>query len=131
MTARKHLAYCRIARDGRVLFLRRHASAFRGGAWELPGGTVETGEPPERTAVREAAEETGLRVTITAELGRGSWPDITGKPLQIDAVVYAAEETDATANVVLNPDEHDGFAWFSPAETADLGLPPHFRLAVY
>ncbi len=30
--------------------------------WELPGGLLDPGETPERTAVREAEEETGYRV---------------------------------------------------------------------
>jgi 8-oxo-dGTP pyrophosphatase MutT (NUDIX family) len=40
---------------------REHA-----GTWTLPKGTPEAGETIEQTALREVAEETGLRVRITA-----------------------------------------------------------------
>lgn len=124
--ARKDLAYCRITRDGRVLFLRRAPGVFLAGRWELPGGTVEPGEPSEETAVREVAEETGLTVRVTGELSRDSWPDVTGRPLEIHAFVYAAEET-GFAEVVLNPEEHDDFAWLTAAEAVDLAMADHFR----
>ncbi|HET6257652.1 NUDIX domain-containing protein [Pseudonocardia sp.] len=54
--------------DGRILVLRR-AGAHGAGTWGLPGGHQEFGESPERTAVREVAEETGLVVEATARLG--------------------------------------------------------------
>lgn len=34
--------------------------------WELPGGGLEPGETPEQAAVREVAEETGLRLDASA-----------------------------------------------------------------
>ncbi|WP_290061297.1 NUDIX hydrolase [Amycolatopsis solani] len=122
----KHLAYCWIARGERVLFLRRAAGVFRAGQWELPGGTVEPGEPDETTAVREAAEETGLAVRVTAELARDEWPDIAGRDLRIHAVVHGVEEI-GTREVVLNPAEHDDFAWLTRAQARELPLPDHFR----
>lgn len=38
-------------------------------AWGLPKGLVEPGEDPERTAVREVREETGLEAEVRAPLG--------------------------------------------------------------
>ena len=37
--------------------------------WSLPKGHVEEGETPEATAVREIAEETGIRGRVVAPLG--------------------------------------------------------------
>ncbi len=42
--------------------------------WALPGGFVEYGESCERAAVREAFEETGLRVELVRQLGVYSDP---------------------------------------------------------
>ncbi|MEE1929650.1 NUDIX hydrolase [Streptomyces sp. TRM 70351] len=45
---------------GRPVQLR---SVFADRVWQLPGGNMDPGEDPLRTAVRETWEETGLRVT--------------------------------------------------------------------
>jgi ADP-ribose pyrophosphatase YjhB (NUDIX family) len=39
------------------------------GVWALPKGNVAPGEPPEETAVREVAEETGVESVSTGKLG--------------------------------------------------------------
>lgn len=53
-----------------VLILRKNPPP----GWALPGGFVEYGERIEDAAVREAKEETGLDVTLTALLGVYSDP---------------------------------------------------------
>lgn len=45
----------------RVLMMWRHRFASNIWNWELPGGLVDDGEDPARTALREAEEETGYR----------------------------------------------------------------------
>jgi 8-oxo-dGTP pyrophosphatase MutT (NUDIX family) len=42
-------------------------------AWGLPKGLVESGEDPERTALREVREETGLEAELRAPLGEISY----------------------------------------------------------
>lgn len=49
----------------RILLLQHET-----GKWMLPKGTIEAGETPETVALREVAEETGLRnVRIVSDLG--------------------------------------------------------------
>jgi 8-oxo-dGTP diphosphatase len=125
-TAEMHLVYGFLERDGAVLYLRRRPGTFRGGQWELPGGTVEPGELPEPAVVREVGEETGLAVRVVGERSTHTWMDMTGRDLRIRAVVYDVAEQ-GRADVVLSPGEHVEHAWLGPAEAAALELAPHFR----
>lgn len=49
----------------------------KAGLWHIPSGSVEDGENPQDTAVREAHEETGLRVRLVKYLNTylGQFPD--------------------------------------------------------
>jgi 8-oxo-dGTP diphosphatase len=49
-----------LERGGRLLLVQRKFDP-RAGAWCLPAGFLEYGETPERCAVRELYEETGIR----------------------------------------------------------------------
>ncbi len=55
------------------------------GTWALPKGAVDAGEDPAATAVREVAEETGVRVRLDRKLGdiryvyRQSWEGGSGE----------------------------------------------------
>ena len=58
---------------GRVLLFRaRLESRSPEHWWELPGGGIEPGETYQQTAVRELAEETGLRIS-PAQVGPPRW----------------------------------------------------------
>jgi 8-oxo-dGTP diphosphatase len=53
-----------------VLIRRKHPPP----GWALPGGFIDAGETAQHAAVREAMEETGLRVALTDLLGVYSDP---------------------------------------------------------
>lgn len=47
--------------DEKVLLVRQHRAPIGKELWEIPAGTVETGESPLECAKRELEEETGYR----------------------------------------------------------------------
>lgn len=65
--------------------------------WAIPGGFVEYGERAEECAVREAEEETGLRVRLTGLLGVFSDPARDPRFHTISAVYTAEAEGDPAA----------------------------------
>ncbi|MRS02964.1 NUDIX domain-containing protein [bacterium] len=53
----------RIEKDGRLLLVQRGINPWKG-LWYLPAGFVEVEEEPYQGAMREAYEETGLKVKL-------------------------------------------------------------------
>lgn len=92
--------------------------AVKGGdVWCLPKGLVEKGETPEETAMREVAEETGLRGKVIKKIGDISyWYYIKGENAKCRKTVhfYLMEYEGGST------DDHnwevDKAAWFIMAE---------------
>lgn len=55
--------------DGDRYLLIKRAAEPDAGLWSIPGGLVEVGEKVVEAAIREAEEETGLKVEICERLG--------------------------------------------------------------
>ena len=97
----------RVDGDPRRIVLIERANPPHG--WALPGGFVDVGETVEAAAAREAAEETGLAVELTALLGVYSRPDRDPRGHTV-SVVYVADAPgeprggdDAAAAEVVDP----------------------------
>ena len=77
-----------LERKGSIVLVKRRYEP-QAGLWGLPAGFMESGESPEETAIREALEETGLRIDIDrlhgAYRGAGS-----GTGARVVLLVYRA-----------------------------------------
>jgi 8-oxo-dGTP pyrophosphatase MutT (NUDIX family) len=96
----------------RVLTLRRAAGVRCTGAWEMVHGSIEDGERPEDAALREVAEETGLRVERLYSITVNPFYVHSRGTIQL-AVVFAAI-VDASQPVQLQ-EEHDRAVWRTPS----------------
>jgi 8-oxo-dGTP diphosphatase len=81
-------------RDG-VLMVKR-AFDPAAGAWCLPAGFMEYGETPERCAVRELREETGLRARLTGLFG--VYAGFDDPRVRTVLILYTAERTGGRLN---------------------------------
>lgn len=88
-----------------VLIRRKHPPH----GWALPGGFVDVGESLEHAAVREAEEETALRVTLKILLGCYSDPSRDPRGHTASAVYIAEAVGEPQAQ-----DDAAGVAVFSP-----------------
>ncbi|MHB8054442.1 MAG: NUDIX domain-containing protein [Candidatus Aminicenantales bacterium] len=86
-------------REGVVLIERKNPPP----GWALPGGFVDYGESLESAAVREALEETSLRVRLVGQLGTYSDPARDPRKHTISTVFIArAKGTPAAADDAQN-----------------------------
>ncbi|MHB1585815.1 MAG: NUDIX domain-containing protein [Acidiferrobacteraceae bacterium] len=98
-------------RPGRPIVLIERAHEPFG--WALPGGFVDRGEPIERAAVREALEETGLRVQLAALLYCYSDPARDSRLHTVSAVFVASARGEPRAD-----DDAKNVAIIDPADPA-------------
>jgi ADP-ribose pyrophosphatase YjhB (NUDIX family) len=78
-----------IETGGKIVLIRRRNPPP---GWAIPGGFVDVGENLRDAAVREAYEETGLRVALTALLGVYSDPDRDPRGHTISTVFVGTAE---------------------------------------
>jgi mutator protein MutT len=118
-----------IIQSDRILLGRRaEQRAFYPGVWDLFGGHVEPGEPPEQTLVRELQEEVGITPTSWTFLetiveslpdqGDGT-PDPPAGSLTAHLYLVTAWTGRPTNR---QPEEHRIIGWFTLAQATHLPL---------
>ena len=113
-----------VVRDRRIL-LHRHA---RLGRWLPPGGHIEPNELPDEAAIREVAEETGVRASLIGEspnpVNRPGQPRQLARPLGIQVADIGPDHQHIDL-VYLARGETEGNGegrWFDRLEIETLGL---------
>jgi 8-oxo-dGTP pyrophosphatase MutT (NUDIX family) len=99
-----------VVRDGDVLLVHRPAYDD----WTFPKGKADEHESDEDCALREVAEETGLRCRLDRELAATEYVDSRGRPKRVRWWRMTPVRDDGfTAN-----DEIDVLRWVSPHDAA-------------
>jgi 8-oxo-dGTP diphosphatase len=106
----------------RCLLIRR-SSANRHfvGAWEWPGGKVDSGEDLATALVREVREETALAVEITGLAGA-----VHCEMAAVHVILLCLEARRVSGEIQLS-DEHDQFAWVEFEHVAQRELTPQVK----
>lgn len=101
-----------LVRDGKLLLGRRASDrAWLAGAWDVFGGHIETGEPPEQALRRELDEELGVVPHQLRHLGTLSGCGLASWRLQL--YVVSAWEGEPHNR---QPQEHAQMCWCTLAE---------------
>jgi 8-oxo-dGTP diphosphatase len=96
--------------QGRLLLIQRLRQP-EAGAWGLPGGKIDFGEPAQETARREIAEELGIKIEIIGLACIAETID-AGDGRHWIAPVYDARIVSGTPRI-LEPEKHGGWGWFA------------------
>jgi 8-oxo-dGTP pyrophosphatase MutT (NUDIX family) len=96
--------------DWRVLTLQRGADGKRPGSWETVYGKIGQREKPEKAAIRELGEETGLEAESLYNVTVSSFYLHASRTIQM-CITFCAFVTDP-AEVTLS-EEHQKFEWLS------------------
>ena len=99
-----------IWQEGKVL-LGYRLSKHGNGVWSFPGGHVEFGEHPDQAVIREAFEETGLKISSVEKLTFTS--DFYDNGTQYLTLFYKANSCSGTLEN-KEPEKCDRWEWFPP-----------------
>lgn len=101
-----------------LLLQRTESSKHFAGAWETPGGKLDTGESFAEALVRESREEVGLEIVLDGLVGASEFelPHIKVVLLYMKAHVVSGE--------VILSHEHQDYTWLPLSEFRTRQLTP-------
>ncbi len=103
-----------IEQVGRVLLVKRGVEPELG-KWALPAGYVDYGEEPQSAAIREAWEETGLQIEISA-----LWDVMFYQGAKaVITIIYAGT---VRGGILQAGDDAQEAAWFPPDALPEIGF---------
>jgi 8-oxo-dGTP diphosphatase len=115
---------------GREILLVKRGKAPYGGAWSLPGGSIEWGETAADAARRELAEETGL---LASALTFGDVADAVVRDENGNVVAHYSIivffTSEVSGNLLAGEDAADA-QWFGPEARSGLTLTPQLEAVI-
>src|ERR1700754_1316163 len=127
MERRRRIGAYGLCRDGdRVLLTRTSDKSDFPGVWQLPGGGLDQGEPPEHALRREFREETGLEIDVQRPLAAlSSVRELRDIDVawHYDLIVYEVAVSRGTLRREV-AGTSDDVAWVPAGELGDLRLMP-------
>jgi 8-oxo-dGTP pyrophosphatase MutT (NUDIX family) len=114
-----------------ILLIRRAADRMYPGLWQCVTGKLEIGERIADGALREVAEETGLRpadLEAVFETDIVNWFHVESLDMLLCEAVFAARVRPGVEVVVS--DEHEDHRWLTPEEAKGLVTWPAYERAI-
>ncbi|KKU68542.1 MAG: Asymmetrical Bis(5'-nucleosyl)-tetraphosphatase [Parcubacteria group bacterium GW2011_GWA2_47_16] len=114
---------CFLEYEGKILLLHRQDHKPQGDTWGVPAGKIDAGETRLKAIVRELKEETAHLVTEEKSLLYSG--KIYVRFPTYDFVYHTFHlPVKHEPKIVINPEEHKGFDWVSPAAALEMDLMP-------
>ncbi len=123
-----------IIEDGRnIALLRRAPTGQLEGEWELPGGKVDLGEELDEAVMREALEETGLKIELS-----NLFPELVEDRIITDECKHKNKAYKSfvfigkalSRKIIIRPDEHTDGIWVPASKVLDYSLTKTSKSAI-
>jgi 8-oxo-dGTP diphosphatase len=107
--------------EGKILLLHRgFADGLFSGKWGFPGGHVDEGEDFKTAAIREALEETGLKLADCRLIHIEDKVDCVIH--YFEAFICGGTEQPLDSLIILDTEEHRGYEWVEPSKVSSYDL---------
>lgn len=114
---------------GEILMLRRANTGYADGCWSLPAGHVEPGETLADCCAREAQEEIGVHLDVTAISGVLVQHKRDGDSEERVDAFFTAQLPDGAVPIIGESHKCDAVAWF-PREQPPVDIVPYISAAL-